>query len=59
MGRKVPWSAAPRRAGDPAVLVASSALIRQETGWNPRYADLDTIVRTALAWRERHPNGFE
>jgi UDP-glucose 4-epimerase len=59
MGRKVPWSAAPRRAGDPAVLVASSALIRQETGWNPRYADLDIIVRTALAWRERHPNGFE
>jgi UDP-glucose 4-epimerase len=57
-GAKVPWTASPRRPGDPAVLVASSALIRQETGWDPRYAELDTIVRTAFAWRERHPNGF-
>ena len=54
----VPWEAAPRRPGDPAVLVASSALIRQETGWQPRYAELDMIVRTAFAWRERHPRGF-
>jgi UDP-glucose 4-epimerase len=57
-GRPVPWTASPRRPGDPPVLVASSALIRRETGWNPRYADLDTIVRTAFAWREAHPNGF-
>ncbi len=57
-GLTVPWSASPRRPGDPAVLVASSALIRRETGWDPQYADLDTIVRTAFAWRERHPNGF-
>jgi UDP-glucose 4-epimerase len=57
-GLTVPWSASPRRPGDPAVLVASSELIRRETGWAPQYADLDTIVRTAFAWRERHPNGF-
>jgi UDP-glucose 4-epimerase len=57
-GRTVPWAASPRRPGDPAVLVASSDLIRRETGWNPQYADLDTIVRTAFAWRERHPDGF-
>jgi UDP-glucose 4-epimerase len=57
-GRAVPWSASPRRPGDPAVLVAASDLIRRETGWTPRYADLDTIVRTAFAWRERHHNGF-
>jgi len=57
-GLPVPWIASPRRPGDPAVLVASSDLIRRETDWTPRYADLDTIVRTAYAWRERHPNGF-
>jgi UDP-glucose 4-epimerase len=57
-GLAVPWTAAPRRPGDPPVLVASSALIRRETGWAPRYAELDTIVQTAFAWRERHPVGF-
>jgi UDP-glucose 4-epimerase len=57
-GLAVPWTAAPRRAGDPPVLVAASALIRQETGWTPRYADLDTIVQTAFGWRKPHPNGF-
>jgi UDP-glucose 4-epimerase len=57
-GLTVPWTAAPRRAGDPPVLVASAALIRREAGWEPRYADLDTIVGTAFAWRQRHPNGF-
>ncbi len=57
-GLAVPWTASPRRAGDPPVLVASSELIRRQTGWTPRFADLDTIVRTAFAWRERHPNGY-
>jgi UDP-glucose 4-epimerase len=57
-GLTVPWTAAPRRAGDPPRLVASSELIRRETGWEPRYAELDTIVQTAFVWRERHPNGF-
>jgi UDP-glucose 4-epimerase len=57
-GLSVPWTASPRRQGDPPVLVASSLRIRRETGWQPRYAELDTIVQTALAWRERHPDGF-
>jgi UDP-glucose 4-epimerase len=57
-GLTVPWTASPRRPGDPPVLVASSELIRRETGWEPRYADLDTIVGTAFAWRQAHPNGF-
>ncbi|MBP2664728.1 MAG: galE [Firmicutes bacterium] len=34
----------PRRAGDPAVLVASSARIKEELGWQPRYSDLDNII---------------
>ena len=57
-GRKVPWTCAPRREGDPAVLFASSARIRTQLGWRPRYADLDTIVRSAWQWRAAHPRGF-
>jgi UDP-glucose 4-epimerase len=57
-GRKVPVRMAERRAGDPAILVASSELIQRETGWSPKYAALDDIVRTAWAWRESRPNGY-
>ncbi len=44
---------AERRAGDPAELVASSKLIRDELGWTPEYDDLDLIVKHALAWEEK------
>jgi UDP-glucose 4-epimerase len=57
-GRKVPHGIGPRRAGDPAALVASSARLRAETGWAPRFAGLDDIVRTAWAWHEAHPRGY-
>jgi UDP-glucose 4-epimerase len=57
-GRKVPYRFCPRRTGDPAVLVASSARAQHELGWRPRLADLDEIVRTALLWREAHPHGY-
>lgn len=57
-GRRVPHRFAPRREGDPAALVAASARIMRETGWQPRYAALDEIVRTALEWREAHPHGY-
>ena len=42
-----------RRSGDPAVLVASAARIRQELGWKPVYSDLDRIIRSAWAWERR------
>lgn len=42
-----------RRAGDPPQLVAQADRIRSELGWRPRLDDLDTIVRSALAWEER------
>jgi UDP-glucose 4-epimerase len=57
-GRPVPHVMAPRRPGDPPVLVASSERIRRETGWRPRFARLEEIVRTAYAWREAHPDGY-
>ena len=56
--RKVPYRISPRRSGDPAVLVASSERARQELGWQPHLIALDEIVRTALQWREAHPNGY-
>jgi UDP-glucose 4-epimerase len=43
----------PRRAGDPACLVSDNARIMRTLPWRPRYADLDTIVRHALAWEQR------
>ena len=58
LGREVPREYGPRRAGDPAVLVASSARIRAETGWTPQFAALDDIVRTAADWRLQHPEGY-
>jgi UDP-glucose 4-epimerase len=57
-GRSVPVRLAGRRAGDPAILIAASDRIRRETGWTPRYNRLEDMVRTALAWREAHPNGY-
>ena len=57
-GRRVPLRLGPRRAGDPAVLVASSARLRARTGWAPRHAGLEEIVETALAWRRAHPCGY-
>jgi UDP-glucose 4-epimerase len=59
LARSVPVRLAARRAGDPAVLVASSARLRRETGWSPRFAALDDIVATALAWRRAHPDGYK
>jgi UDP-glucose 4-epimerase len=57
-GRTVPHAVGPRRPGDPARLVASSARIRRDLGWAPRFDALDTIVGTAWAWHQRHPHGY-
>jgi UDP-glucose-4-epimerase GalE len=57
-GRPVPHAIGPRRPGDPARLVASSAAARNELGWKPAYFALETIVETAWRWHERHPDGY-
>jgi UDP-glucose 4-epimerase len=44
---------APRRAGDPATLVAQASRVRQALNWTPRFDDLETIVRTQLEWERR------
>lgn len=49
-GHAIPAEVAPRRAGDPAVLVASSERARQELGWQPKHEDLASIVGDAWAF---------
>ena len=58
-GHPIPQVISPRRAGDPAQLVASSEKARTVLGWKPQYADLETIVSSAWAWHKSHPHGFE
>ncbi|MDR1157160.1 MAG: UDP-glucose 4-epimerase GalE [Oscillospiraceae bacterium] len=58
VGRPIPNEVAPRRAGDPAQLVASSEKIRRVLGWNPQRTDIDEIVASAWAWHQAHPDGF-
>jgi UDP-glucose 4-epimerase len=57
-GHPVPVIESPRRAGDPAVLIASSEKIRRELGWQPRFTDLKTIVESAWQWHRVHPDGY-
>lgn len=53
-GNRVPSREAPRRPGDPPALVADPSLARDILGWRPQHSDLDTIIRTALAWHTRN-----
>ncbi|HEX3560634.1 MAG TPA: UDP-glucose 4-epimerase GalE [Pyrinomonadaceae bacterium] len=58
-GRDIRLRTGARRAGDPAVLVASSEKIRRELGWSPRRQDLSEIVSSAWEWMLAHPDGYE
>jgi UDP-glucose 4-epimerase len=51
-GHPIPAELHPRRAGDAAVLVASSEKAMRELGWKPRYTQLDDIIRTAWIWHQ-------
>jgi UDP-glucose 4-epimerase len=58
-GKKIPVTVASRRAGDPAVLIASSQRIQDELGWSPKFQDLRKIVASAWLWLQNHPDGIE
>ena len=58
-GKPIPAMEAPRRAGDAPMLVASSELINQELGWEPKFRDLNAIVSSAWAWHSSHPHGYD
>ena len=55
-GREVPQREAPRREGDPPELIADPSLAASLLGWRARCSDLETIIRTALAWEMRQNN---
>lgn len=58
-GRNVNYEVVPRRAGDPAILVASSDKIRRELGWKPQFDSLEKIVASAWKWHSTHPDGYK
>jgi UDP-glucose 4-epimerase len=57
-GEKIETEPAPRRPGDPPVLVASSERIRGELGWRPGHPDLEDIIGSAWDWMRAHPGGY-
>ncbi len=57
-GRPIAEVSAPRRPGDTPVLVADSARIQSELGWRPSHPDLESIVASAWAWAQAHPEGY-
>lgn len=58
-GHVIPAEIAPRRAGDPATLIASSDKAQQELKWEPQYNDVRTIIASAWKWHQSHPGGYE
>jgi len=57
-GHPIPAEVQPRRAGDPARLVASSEKARRVLGWQPRLPELRAILETAWNWHRTHPDGY-
>lgn len=58
-GKEIPAKIAPRRAGDPAKLVASSDKAKEILGWSPSYTDVKDIIKTAWNWHVSHPKGYD
>lgn len=58
-GKEIPARIGERRAGDPAVLVASPEKAKNILGWAPQYTNVKTIMETAWKWHSTHPNGYK
>ncbi len=57
-GKKIPFKKAPRREGDPALLVAYSGKAKKILGWKPRFHKLEDIIASAWRWHSNHPKGY-
>ena len=57
-GHPIPVTETPRRAGDPARLVASSEKAKTILGWNPVHNSLEEIIASAWKWHKNHPDGY-
>ena len=58
-GKEIPAVIAPRRAGDPSILVASAKKAETILGWKPQYTDVEAIIKTAWDWHVSHPAGYD
>src|SRR4051812_32044793 len=58
-GHEIPVVEKPRRAGDPPRLIAASAKIKRELGWEPRFQQLDAIIASAWEWHQKFPRGYQ
>ena len=59
INRKVSYKIGDRRPGDPAVLIAGVKKIKKVLGWEAKYSDIETILKSAWAWHEKHPKGYK
>lgn len=57
-GHPIPARRGPRRAGDPAVLVADNAHLREWLGWAPQHTTLQPMIASAWKWQRKHPHGY-
>ncbi|PRR81786.1 UDP-glucose 4-epimerase GalE [Clostridium vincentii] len=57
-GHEIPAEIAPRRAGDPATLIATSERAVKELGWTPEFNQLETIISSAWNWHKANPTGY-
>lgn len=58
-GHPIPAEVAPRRTGDPAVLVASANKAINELNWKPQYEEIETMIGTAYNWFKLNPDGYD
>ncbi|MFT3942490.1 MAG: UDP-glucose 4-epimerase GalE [Ancrocorticia sp.] len=58
-GHAIPVKVSPRRAGDPAQLIASSEKARRVLGWAPQFESVEAIISSAWNWHRGHPHGYE
>ena len=58
-GHPIPMEIGERRAGDPALLIASSEKAKKVLGWTPQYTDIKYIIASAWKWHQSHPNGYK
>jgi UDP-glucose 4-epimerase len=58
-GRKINTVEQPQRPGDPPRLIASSAKVKSELGWQPQFQSLDAIIESAWKWHQKFPHGYE
>lgn len=58
-GHPIPAEISPRRSGDPAILIASSAKAKEKLGWKPKFDDVEKIIESAWNFHKNHINGFD